>query len=106
MSSSLRRHAPVAAVVVAAAVPCVLAYVLVAGRMVMVPGLVHLLGVTGAGLLAGIAAVGLSVLAARRHDGCAVLLGLGFSVMAVLLVVHALATPDELLGENSVVSLA
>jgi HD-GYP domain-containing protein (c-di-GMP phosphodiesterase class II) len=106
MSSFVRRHLPVAAVLAVSALPCVVAYAVVAGRMAMVPGLVHLLGMTGAALLAGIAAAGLSVLAARRHDGRAVLLGAGFSVMAVLLIVHGLATPGQIIGENSVVSLA
>lgn len=104
--SSLRRHAPIAGVLVVAALPWVAAYLLAAGHMLMVPGMVHLVAVSAAGALAGVAAIGLSVIAARSHDGRAVLLGLGFAVMSVMLVVHALATPGELLGDNGVVSLA
>ena len=36
---------------------------------------------------------GLSVVAARVNDGRAVVLGMAFSVMAMMLVLHALATP-------------
>ncbi len=48
----------------------------------------------------------MSVTAARRNDGRALMLGLAFSVMAELLIVHALATPGALLGTNGVVEVA
>ncbi len=72
----------------------------------MVPGAVHLVVVGTAALLAAVVAVGMSVWAARLNDGRAVLLGLAFSVMSVLLLVHALATPDVLIGSNGVVQVA
>jgi HD-GYP domain-containing protein (c-di-GMP phosphodiesterase class II) len=106
MGSFLRRNWPPAAMLAAAALPCVLAYLVARGRMVMVPPAVHFVVVTAAGALAALAAVAMSVVAARRHDGRAVVIGFGFSVMAVLLVVHGLATPGLLLGDNSLVALA
>ena len=48
----------------------------------------------------------MSVIAVRLNDGRAVLLGFAFSVMAVLLVFHALATPGVLIGENGLVQAA
>ena len=74
--------------------------------MVHLPPIVHLVAVTAAGALAGAAAIVLSVIAVRLNDGRAVLLGFAFSVMAVLLVFHALATPGVLLGDNGLVQAA
>lgn len=56
-----------------------------------------------AGLAAG-AAVGLTVVGARRGDARAVLVGTAFSTMAALLAVHGLTTPGLLAGDNGVVS--
>jgi HD-GYP domain-containing protein (c-di-GMP phosphodiesterase class II) len=75
-------------------------------RYMMIPGLVHLLVVGSAASLAAVAAISMSVCAARFSDGRAVLLGLAFSVMAVFLLVHALATPGEIIGPNGVVQVA
>ena len=74
--------------------------------MVHVPPIVHLVTVGTAGALAAAAAITLSVIAVRRNDGRAVLLGFAFSVMAVLLVFHALATPGVLIGDNGLVQAA
>jgi len=67
-------------------------------RMMMVPGIVHLVVVGTAALFAGVAATVMSVQAARFSDGRALLVGLAFSVMAMFLLVHALATPDVLIA--------
>ena len=77
-----------------------------ADRHVMVAPEVHMGVVGAAGALAAVAALALSVIAARVHDGRAVLLGMAFSVMATMLVIHALATPGVLVGENGLVQLA
>jgi HD-GYP domain-containing protein (c-di-GMP phosphodiesterase class II) len=69
----------------------------------MVPGEAHLFVVGAAALLAALAAAAMSIRAARLSDGRAVLLGFAFSVMAIFLLVHALATPDVLIGPNGVV---
>ena len=50
--------------------------------------------------------MGLSVMAARVDDGRTVLLGLAFSVMATMLVVHALATPGAWLGDYGLMQIA
>lgn len=102
----LGRALPVAVIAAAALTVPVLGYVLTAGRHVMLAALVHMLVVGAAGLLAAVAALVLSVVAARLHDGRAVLLGMAFSVMATLLVIHALATPGALVGDNGLVQLA
>ena len=59
-----------------------------------------------AGLLALAASVTMSVIAMRRDDVHALWLGMGFSVMATLLVIHALATPGIILPANGLVQLA
>jgi hypothetical protein len=89
----------------AAAVPTV-TLAMTASPMVMVAPLVHVVVVTAAGVLAVAAAVAMSTIATRLNDGRAVLLGLAFSVMAVMLVIHALATPGALVGDNGLVQVA
>src|SRR4051812_41592141 len=102
----LRRNLPgVAALAVAALLPCLL-YVAGDGVMVHLPMTVHLVAVGAAGALAAAAAIAVSVIGVRLNDGRAVLLGFAFSVMAVLLVLHALATPDVLEGPNGLVQAA
>ena len=103
---SSRRSLPVAAILVPAALVPVLVYFLTAGVMIHLPAIVHLVAVSAAGALAGGAAVALSVIAVRLNDGRAVLLGFAFSVMAVMLVFHALATPGVLVGDNGLVQAA
>src|SRR4051812_7848344 len=102
----LRRTFPVVAILAPAALVVVVAYVASAGGMVPLPPLVHLMAVAAAGALAGAAAITMSVIAVRLNDGRAVLLGFAFSVMSVLLVFHALATPGVLIGENGLVQAA
>jgi HD-GYP domain-containing protein (c-di-GMP phosphodiesterase class II) len=75
-------------------------------HMVMFGPVVHLIVVGTAGALAGAASVAMSVIAARRNDGRAVWLGMAFSVMATLLVIHGLATPGVILPANGIVQVA
>jgi HD-GYP domain-containing protein (c-di-GMP phosphodiesterase class II) len=89
----------------AAAVPAA-AYAATAGPMLMLPPIVHLLVVGGAGALAIVAATALSAVGARRNDGRTVLLAIAFSVMAAMLLVHAIATPGVFFPMNGVVQLA
>jgi HD-GYP domain-containing protein (c-di-GMP phosphodiesterase class II) len=105
-SAALRRVVPVAAIAGPAALVPLLVYIACAGVDVDLPPIVHFIGVSAAGALAGAAAVALSVIAVRLNDGRAVLLGFGFSVMAVMLVLHALATPGVLIGDNGLVQAA
>jgi hypothetical protein len=56
--------------------------------------------------VASIAAIALTIAAARRRDGRTVVLGTAFSVMAALLVLHGVATPYFLFGPNGVVDFS
>ena len=103
---SFRRSLPVAAILVPAALVPVLVYSLSTGVMVHLPATVHLVTVGAAGALAGATAIALSVIAVRLNDGRAVLLGFAVSVMSVLLVLHALATPGVLIADNGLVQAA
>jgi putative nucleotidyltransferase with HDIG domain len=67
-------------------------------------GELHFGGVGLTALVAAVAAVALTVVGARRHDGRTVLVGTAFSVMAALLALHGIATPGMLVGSNGVVS--
>ena len=100
------RIAPVVAVILASAVPPVAVLVAGTGIMVMPPLWFHVAVVGTAGTLAAAAAIALSARAARSHDGRGVLLGTGFAAIALILVVHALATPGVLVGPNNLVGLA
>ena len=105
--AQVRHRLPVFGVLARAALLPVL---LLAGtrmhHMVMFGPAIHMIVVGAAGALAGAASVAMSVIAARRSDGRAVLLGMAFSVMATLLVIHALATPGVILPANGVVQVA
>jgi putative nucleotidyltransferase with HDIG domain len=67
-------------------------------------GELHFAGVGLTALAATAAAIALTIIGARRNDGRTVLIGTAFSVMAALLALHGLTTPDVLMGYNSVVS--
>ena len=84
----------------------VLAIALTAGVDVMPSSWFHAAFAGAGGALTAIAAVALSISAARQRDGRAVLLSLAFSVMATGLLVHAFATPFWLVGMNGLVQLA
>jgi HD domain len=67
-------------------------------------GMLHFGGVGLTALAATAAAIALTIIGARRNDGRTVLIGTAFSVMAALLALHGIATPDVLMGYNGVVS--
>jgi putative nucleotidyltransferase with HDIG domain len=67
-------------------------------------GELHFAGVGLTALAATFAAIALTIIGARRNDGRVVLIGTAFSVMAALLALHGIATPDVLMGYNGVVS--
>lgn len=71
---------------------------------VLFGGGLHFWGVAAGALLATVSALALTVVGARRRDGRAVLVGSAFSVMAALLVLHGLTTPDVIVGMNGVVA--
>ena len=69
----------------------------------------HVIAVGGAALGAMVAALLMVHVARRENDARAGLVGVGFLVMAGLLLIHALATPGFILGEygrNATVGLA
>src|SRR3954447_18979460 len=99
------RLLPVVAIAAAAGLVPVALYAVTAGGHVMIAPFVHVVVVGVAGALAAVAAVALSVIAARANDGRVVLLGMAFSVMATLLVIHALSTPGAWLPANGVMQL-
>ena len=75
-------------------------------KMVMFAPGVHMAVVGAAGALAMAASVAMSVTAARRNDGRAVWLGMAFSVIALVLLIHGLATPGIILPANGLVQVA
>jgi HD-GYP domain-containing protein (c-di-GMP phosphodiesterase class II) len=102
----IRANLPIAGLLAVAALVPVAALGIAKTHMVtFVPG-VHILVVGVAGLTAGVCALLMSIVAARRHDARVVCLGMAFAVNAVLLLIHALATPGVVLPDNSVVAIA
>ena len=102
----VRRVLPVAGIAAGAAAVPVVVLAATAGYHVVIAPTFHVVVVGAAGVLAAVAAMGLSVVAARVDDGRTVLLGLAFSVMATMLVVHALATPGAWLGNYGLMQIA
>lgn len=104
---SLRGHRPLllAAMAWLAALPVLFLHGPGSDEVTVAPG-VHFAAVSVAALVAGGAAIVLSVVGVRRGDGRTVLLSTAFSTMTGLLLVHGLATPGILIGDNGVVALA
>ncbi|MFZ1997430.1 MAG: HD domain-containing phosphohydrolase, partial [Solirubrobacteraceae bacterium] len=104
--SQIRPRLPVGVLVLLAALIPTLLLAASGKHMFMVaPGL-HIAVVGVASALAVAASVVMSVIAMRRRDVHALWLGMGFSVMATLLLIHALATPGIILPGNGLVQLA
>src|SRR5919202_1926173 len=83
------------------------AVLLVFGQRQYMPGpALHFWLVACAASVCASASVCLSLIGARRREGCAVLLGTAFSTMTALLAVHGLATPGILVGPNGVIAFA
>jgi hypothetical protein len=104
--SLLGRLVPVLGLAAAAALVPVTLMLALGTRMVMVPMVAHFLVVLVAGSVAFAAAVVLTVVGARRRDGRTLIVATALSVMAGMLVVHALATPTIIVGENGLVQFA
>ena len=69
-------------------------------------GLAHAVFVGASAGGATVAAIVLTVAAARRNDGRSVMIGSAFAVMAALLVLHGIATPDVLFDDYGVVAFS
>jgi HD-GYP domain-containing protein (c-di-GMP phosphodiesterase class II) len=106
MRSGLReRLLPVLVVgAVAAAAPAVV-HVLWGGDTVNLTGEMHFYSVGFSALVAAAAALGLTIVGARRSDTRTVLVGTAFAIMASLLALHGFATPGVWFGNNGVVAL-
>jgi HD-GYP domain-containing protein (c-di-GMP phosphodiesterase class II) len=102
----IRARLPVFAILARAGVIPTLLLSMGSMHMVMFAPVVHMAVVGIAGGLAVVASVAMSIVAARRNDGRAVSLGMAFSVMATMLVLHALATPGVIVSANGVVQVA
>jgi putative nucleotidyltransferase with HDIG domain len=76
------------------------------GNEVQTAPWVHFVVVAAGALIAAVASVGLTVAGARANDGRTVLLGAAFSTMTALLMIHGLATPGIIVGQNGVIALA
>ena len=101
------RRVPLSAVVLLLGLSLPLVFVLsvFGGVMVMPPLWVHFYGVGVSALAATVLALLLMTVGARRGDARTVVVGGGFTVMAVLLAVHGLVTPGVLVGNNGVIAL-
>jgi HD-GYP domain-containing protein (c-di-GMP phosphodiesterase class II) len=104
--SQIRPRLPVGVVLVLAALVPTLLIAATGAQMFMVDPWLHIAVVGLAGSVAVAASVAMSVIAMRRNDVQALWLGMGFSTMATLLVIHALATPGIILPMNGLVQLA
>lgn len=78
----------------------------VATENVAFGGAAHTIFVGLTAAVATVAAIALTIAAARRRDGRTVVVGTAFSVMAALLVLHGVATPYFLFGPNGVVDFS
>jgi HD-GYP domain-containing protein (c-di-GMP phosphodiesterase class II) len=93
-----------AAAAFASAVPVAL-LVFLGEEKVYLSGWIHLIGVGVGAAIATAAAIALTVAGARKQDGRAVLVGVAFSVMAAMLLLHGFTTPFVFLEMNGVVAL-
>ena len=107
MTRLLRERLPfVLALVAASAVgPAAAMHFLLPEPATFSAGMHFWLALLSSGAAAG-AAAWLTLVGARRQDAGTVLLGVAFSTMAALLMVHGLSTPGVLAGPNGVISFA
>lgn len=88
----------------AAAIPAVV-HVTVGDIGVNLTAQVHFYSVGFSALVAAAAALGLTLMGARRGDTRTVLVGTAFAVMASLLALHGFSTPGVWFGNNGVISI-
>jgi HD-GYP domain-containing protein (c-di-GMP phosphodiesterase class II) len=106
MRSGLRERAlPVLIVGAAAAAAPAVVHVVWGDVKVNLTAEMHFYSVGFSALVAAAAALGLTVVGARRSDTRTVLVGTAFAVMASLLALHGFATPGVWFGNNGVIAL-
>ena len=88
----------------AAAIPAVV-HAAVGFHRVSFTGTTHVYTVGFSSLVAVVAAVGLTLIGARRGDTRTMLVGTAFAVMAALLTLHGFSTPGIWFGNNGVVAI-
>lgn len=88
----------------AAAAPAAV-HVAVGYHHVEFTGHTHFYSVGFSAFVAAVAAVGLTVVGARRGDTRTMVVGTAFAVMAALLALHGLSTPGVWFGQNGVVAV-
>ncbi len=105
MSQVTRERLPLALTwATASAVVPVAALHFLGREEVHIPNTIHFAAVGICALIATAAALILTLIGARRNDARVVLVGSAFSVMALLLFVHGLATPELLIPYNGLVA--
>ncbi|HXK13041.1 MAG TPA: HD-GYP domain-containing protein [Gaiellaceae bacterium] len=106
MRSGLReRLLPVLVVGAAAAAAPAVVHVVCGDVKVHFTGEMHFYAVGFSALVAAAAALGLTIVGARRSDTRTVLVGTAFAVMASLLALHGFSTPGVWFGNNGVIAL-
>jgi HD-GYP domain-containing protein (c-di-GMP phosphodiesterase class II) len=106
MRSGLREQLlPVLVVGTAAGAAPAVVHVLWGDTKVNLTAEMHFYSVGFSALVAAAAALGLTVVGARRSDTRTVLVGTAFAVMASLLALHGFATPGVWFGNNGVIAL-
>jgi putative nucleotidyltransferase with HDIG domain len=105
MLRQLTREPVLAAGISLAIVPPALLHFL-SSEKVAWGGVAHAVFVGASAGAATIAAIVLTVAAARRNDGRSVMIGSAFAVMAALLVLHGIATPGVLFDDYGVVAFS
>jgi HD-GYP domain-containing protein (c-di-GMP phosphodiesterase class II) len=88
----------------AAALPAVL-HLLIGEHKVQLTGTTHFWGVGFSALVASLAAIGLTIVGARRGDTRTMLVGTAVAVMGGLLALHGISTPGVWFGNNGVVAI-
>src|SRR5205085_9184473 len=90
--------------VAAAAIPAAV-HVGVGYHHVEFTGTTHFYSVGFSALVAAVAALGLTIVGARRGDTRTMVVGTAFAVMAALLALHGFSTPGVWFGRNGVVAI-
>jgi HD-GYP domain-containing protein (c-di-GMP phosphodiesterase class II) len=100
-----RRPSELALVAASASVPAAVLHFF-GSKEIYPPSGVHFAFIAIGATVAAAAAIALTAAGARRNDGRTVLLGTAFTAMTGLLVVHGLATPGVLVGNNGVIAIS
>ncbi len=104
-NGDVRRFSTIDVVGVGLALAPAAILIVVGGHTVELTGTVHFYSVGFSALLAWIAAVGLTVVGARRGDMRTMIVSTAFVAMASLLALHGFSTPGVIFGNNGVVAI-